>query len=96
MVIDSSRFGNAPETLSKTPVSGSRSSVLPSDLNAAPTSASGVRTNVPMTWLLLRVDDRHAALPAIVGALALRQRTRIVVGLQRQELRDEDLACRRR
>ena len=53
MVIDSSRFGNAPETLSKTAVSGSRWSVLPSDLNAAPTSASGVRRTVPITWSLL-------------------------------------------
>src|SRR5437773_6713463 len=45
----SSRLGNAPETLSKVCVSGSRFNVLPSDLKAAPTSASGFRATVPIT-----------------------------------------------
>jgi hypothetical protein len=49
MNMPSSRFGNAPVTLSKVCVSGSRASVLPSDLNAAPTSASGVSDTVSMT-----------------------------------------------
>src|SRR5262249_1229035 len=52
IVIDSSRFGKPPETLSKTVVSGSRLSVLPSDRNAAPTSGSGARWTSPITWWL--------------------------------------------
>src|SRR5262245_33000041 len=49
MLTLSSRLGNAPETLSNTAVSGSRASVLPSDLNAAPTSASAVSAIVSTT-----------------------------------------------
>ena len=95
MMIDSSRLGNAPDTLSKTGwrLSGSRASVLPSDLNAAPTSASGFRIDRRRARDRLRVDHRDAPFPAVVGSLALRQRRGSSVGLQREELGDEDLAA---
>jgi hypothetical protein len=49
MTIDSSRLGNAPDTLSNIIVSGSRARVFPSALNAAPTSTRGFRTTVSIT-----------------------------------------------
>ena len=49
-----------------------------------------------MTWSLCRVDDGHTSFPAIVGAFALGQRARIIIGLQGEELRDEYPLRRRR
>ena len=94
MVIDSSRFGNAPVTLSKTAVSGSRASVLPSDEEAG-VGQRGEADGADHV-VALRVDDGDASFPAVVGAFALGQRARIAGGLQRQELRDEHPASRRR
>jgi hypothetical protein len=54
MTIDSRRLGKAPVVLSKTAglTSGSRASVFPFDLKAAPTSGNGFRVTVPITLLL--------------------------------------------
>ena len=53
MAMDSSRFGNAPETLSNTAVSGSRSQRIAVRPERGADSASGASRTVPTTWLLL-------------------------------------------
>ena len=89
MVMDSSRFGNAPETLSKT--RGERLSLEGIAIRPERGANVGQRREADRAnhLVVVGVDDRHAPLSPVVRAFALGQGTRIVVGLQRKELRDE-------
>ena len=90
MVMDSSRLGNAPETLSKT--GGERLARERIAVRHERGANVGQRSEADGAdhVIVVGVDDRHAPLSAVVRAFALGQWTRIVGGLQREELRDED------
>ena len=70
MTIDSSRLGNAPETLSKTggPARFARQRVAVR-VEAGAHSASGARLTVPITWLLALMTVTRPSRPSSAPSL---------------------------